>query len=122
MHVFPSELTVWKKLEEENAEFFKAYYLRLMVKHQVIEYNKLLEQQVHHMRLMHPTGAASVQNRNGSHVPSSKICLELHFDFHFLYESELIDNCSHFLCILIVVNNVSFNSESATVMLCTQGL
>uniref|UniRef100_A0A1J3FMA8 Uncharacterized protein n=2 Tax=Noccaea caerulescens TaxID=107243 RepID=A0A1J3FMA8_NOCCA len=61
---------VWKKLEEENAEFFKAYYLRLMVKHQIIEYNKLLEQQVHHMRLMHPTGAASVQNRNGSHVPS----------------------------------------------------
>ncbi|CAA7033968.1 unnamed protein product [Microthlaspi erraticum] len=61
---------VWKKLEEENAEFFKAYYLRLMVKHQIMEYNKLLEQQVHYMRQMHPTGAASVQNRNGSHVPS----------------------------------------------------
>jgi uncharacterized protein (TIGR01589 family) len=57
---------VWKKLEEENAEFFKAYYLRLMVKHQIMEYNKLLEQQVQYMRQMHPT----VQNRNGSHVPS----------------------------------------------------
>lgn len=74
---FPSELTVWQKLEEENREFFKAYYLRLMVKHQIMEYNKLLEQQINHMRLMHPTGGASVQNRNGSHVPSSKICLVL---------------------------------------------
>lgn len=74
---FSSELTVWQKLEEENREFFKAYYLRLMVKHQIMEYNKLLEQQVNHMRQMHSTRGASVQSRNGSHVPSSKKCLEL---------------------------------------------
>ncbi|KAL1201489.1 hypothetical protein V5N11_002691 [Cardamine amara subsp. amara] len=61
---------VWKKLEEENQEFFKAYYLRLMVKHQIMEYNKLLEQQLHHMRKMHPTGVAPIQTRNVSHVPS----------------------------------------------------
>ncbi|VVB13140.1 unnamed protein product [Arabis nemorensis] len=36
---------VWQKLEEENRDFFKAYYLRLMVKQQIMEYNKLLEQQ-----------------------------------------------------------------------------
>jgi hypothetical protein len=71
---FPSELTVWQKLEEENREFFKAYYLRLMVKHQIMEYNELLEQQINHMRQMHPTAGASVRNRNGSHVPPSKIC------------------------------------------------
>ncbi|XP_024015760.1 uncharacterized protein LOC18023795 isoform X2 [Eutrema salsugineum] len=46
---------VWQKLEEENREFFKAYYLRLMVKHQIMEFNKLLEQQVHHMQQMHPS-------------------------------------------------------------------
>lgn len=75
---FTSVLTVWKKLEEENQEFFKAYYLRLMVKHQIMEYNKLLEQQLHHMRKMYPTGAAPIQSRNVSHVPSSKICLGLY--------------------------------------------
>ncbi|KAF8085909.1 hypothetical protein N665_0642s0005 [Sinapis alba] len=61
---------VWQKLEEENREFFKAYYLRLMVKHQIMEFNKLLEQQVHHMQQMHPTGLTSVQNTNGSHIQS----------------------------------------------------
>ncbi|XP_056844224.1 uncharacterized protein LOC130496286 isoform X1 [Raphanus sativus] len=63
---------VWQKLEEENREFFKAYYLRLMVKHQIMEFNKLLEQQVQHMRQMHPSGVTSVQNTNGgSHIQSS---------------------------------------------------
>ncbi|CAN8259865.1 unnamed protein product [Cochlearia groenlandica] len=61
---------VWQKLEEENREFFKAYYLRLMVKHQIMEFNKLLEQQVHHMSQLHPTGVTSVQNTNGSRIQS----------------------------------------------------
>ncbi|CAG7890590.1 unnamed protein product, partial [Brassica rapa] len=61
---------VWQKLEEENREFFKAYYLRLMVKHQIMEFNKLLEQQVHHMQQMHPSGVPPVQNTNGSHIQS----------------------------------------------------
>ncbi|CAH8339601.1 unnamed protein product [Eruca vesicaria subsp. sativa] len=61
---------VWQKLEEENREFFKAYYLRLMVKHQIMEFNKLLEQQVRHMQQMHPSGVTSVQNTNGSHIQS----------------------------------------------------
>ncbi|XP_006288158.2 uncharacterized protein LOC17882699 [Capsella rubella] len=67
---------VWLKLEEENREFFKAYYLRLMVKHQIIEYNKLLEQQFNHM---HPTRGSSVQNRIASHLPSMNqqpLCFE----------------------------------------------
>ncbi|CAN6894374.1 unnamed protein product [Brassica oleracea] len=61
---------VWQKLEEENREFFNAYYLRLMVKHQIMEFNKLLEQQVRHMQQMHPTGLTSIQNTNGSHIQS----------------------------------------------------
>ncbi|PKI50866.1 hypothetical protein CRG98_028773 [Punica granatum] len=60
---------VWQKLEEENQEFFKAYYLRLMVKHQIIEFNKLLEQQVQLMHQMYPTGVAPLSTTNGSHIP-----------------------------------------------------
>ncbi|KAJ4701124.1 hypothetical protein OWV82_024412 [Melia azedarach] len=60
---------VWQKLEEENRDFFKAYYLRLMVKHQIIEFNKLLEQQVQLMHQIHPTGVASIPTSNGSHIP-----------------------------------------------------
>ncbi|GLT28045.1 hypothetical protein SLA2020_030020 [Shorea laevis] len=60
---------VWQNLEEENREFFEAYYLRLMVKHQIIEYNKLLEQQVQLMHQMHPTEFSSISTSNGSHIP-----------------------------------------------------
>ncbi|KAL5062968.1 hypothetical protein RYX36_024705, partial [Vicia faba] len=37
--------SVWQRLEEENQEFFKAYYLRLMLKEQITEFNRLLEEQ-----------------------------------------------------------------------------
>ncbi|CAL0310614.1 unnamed protein product [Lupinus luteus] len=58
---------VWQKLEEENQEFFRAYYLRLMVKQQIQEFNSLLEQQVQLMHL-HPTAVSSLPNSNGSHI------------------------------------------------------
>ncbi|KDP37823.1 hypothetical protein JCGZ_06725 [Jatropha curcas] len=61
---------VWQKLEEENREFFKAYYLRLTVKQQIIEFNKLLEQQVRLMRQINSTGVASMPTSNGSHIPA----------------------------------------------------
>ncbi|KAJ7972140.1 hypothetical protein O6P43_010073 [Quillaja saponaria] len=61
---------VWQKLEEENQEFFKAYYLRLVVKHQIIEFNKLLEQQVQLMHQIHPAGVVSLPTSNGSHIPA----------------------------------------------------
>lgn len=60
---------VWQKLEEENQEFFKAYYLRLMVKHQIMEFNKLLDQQARLMHQMHPSGVAPLTTSNGSHIP-----------------------------------------------------
>ncbi|XP_061999916.1 uncharacterized protein LOC133717246 isoform X3 [Rosa rugosa] len=43
-------LHLWQKLEEENAEFFKAYHLRLKLKDQIHMYNRLLEQQYHLMK------------------------------------------------------------------------
>ncbi|XP_010423626.1 PREDICTED: uncharacterized protein LOC104708711 isoform X1 [Camelina sativa] len=70
---------VWQKLEEENREFFRAYYLRLKVKDQIMEYNELLEQQANHMRQIHPTRGVSNQHGNGSHVPlmnQQQLCFE----------------------------------------------
>ena len=39
--------SVWQKLEEENADFFRAYYIRLKLKKQIILFNHLLEHQAH---------------------------------------------------------------------------
>ena len=37
---------VWQKLEEQNQEFFRAYYTRLKLKDQIILFNHLLDEQV----------------------------------------------------------------------------
>ena len=37
---------VWQKLEEQNPDFFRAYYTRLKLKDQIILFNHLLDQQV----------------------------------------------------------------------------
>ncbi|OMP09212.1 hypothetical protein COLO4_05694 [Corchorus olitorius] len=60
---------VWQKLEEENREFFEAYYLRLVVKQQIMEFNRLLEQQVRMMHQIPPTAVAPISNSNGPHIP-----------------------------------------------------
>ncbi|KAJ6808800.1 uncharacterized protein M6B38_279110 [Iris pallida] len=57
---------VWQKLEEENRDFFKAYHVRLMLKNQIIIFNKLLEKQVELMRKVGSSGVASVPASNGS--------------------------------------------------------
>ncbi|CAI9287676.1 unnamed protein product [Lactuca saligna] len=56
---------VWQKLEEENQDFFKAYHLRLIVKDQIMKFNKLLQAQADLMHQM----STSVPVSNGSHVP-----------------------------------------------------
>ncbi|GMP86533.1 hypothetical protein CsSME_00039271 [Camellia sinensis var. sinensis] len=60
---------VWQKLEDENRDFFKAYYLRLMVKDQIMQFNRLLQKQIELMDQMCPPGVASIPMSNGSHVP-----------------------------------------------------
>lgn len=37
---------VWQKLEEQNPQFFQAYYTRLKLKDQIVLFNHLLDQQV----------------------------------------------------------------------------
>jgi uncharacterized protein (TIGR01589 family) len=41
---------VWQKLEEENSEFFRAYYIRLKLKKQINMFNHLLEHQYNLMK------------------------------------------------------------------------
>ncbi|XP_042468838.1 uncharacterized protein LOC122051686 isoform X1 [Zingiber officinale] len=57
---------VWQKLEEENQEFFKAYHVRLILKNQIVVFNKLLEKQVELMRKACPPGVAVLPFSNGS--------------------------------------------------------
>ncbi|KAF5181375.1 histidine-tRNA ligase [Thalictrum thalictroides] len=61
---------VWQKLEEENKEFFKAYHMRLLVKNQIVVFNKLLEKQADFMSQMSPSGITPVSMPNGSQTSS----------------------------------------------------
>ncbi|XP_047340420.1 uncharacterized protein LOC124944003 isoform X2 [Impatiens glandulifera] len=53
---------VWQKLEEENAEFFRAYYIRLKLKKQIITFNHLLQHQYQMMQLPQKVPLAPIQN------------------------------------------------------------
>ncbi|KAL7124484.1 hypothetical protein ABFS83_14G051600 [Erythranthe nasuta] len=59
---------VWQRLEEENQEFFKAYYLKLLVKDQILEFNRLLSEQVELMHRIGLPGVSPVLPSNGSLV------------------------------------------------------
>lgn len=61
---------VWQKLEEQNQDFFKGYHLRLMVKEQIMEFNKLLDRQAALMHQLGPTGVGFPPKSNGSHMPA----------------------------------------------------
>ncbi|KAL6888633.1 hypothetical protein ACP4OV_009659 [Aristida adscensionis] len=67
---------VWQKLEEENREFFKAYYVRLMLKNQIMVFNKLLEDQYRIMTKEHSSGVPSVPPTapNGSNTLNQNVC------------------------------------------------
>ncbi|CAI9785950.1 unnamed protein product [Fraxinus pennsylvanica] len=57
---------VWQKLEDENPEFFRAYYIRLKMKKQIILFNHLLEHQYHLMKYPMPPKVLAPMH-NGSH-------------------------------------------------------
>ncbi|MCD7472337.1 hypothetical protein HAX54_013484 [Datura stramonium] len=56
---------VWQKLEEENKEFFRAYYVRLIIRDQIKRFNDFLKRQVESVP-MYATG--SIPMSNGSQV------------------------------------------------------
>ncbi|KAL0426111.1 UNVERIFIED_CONTAM: hypothetical protein Sradi_1145900 [Sesamum radiatum] len=57
----------WQKLEEENADFFRAYYIRLKLKKQIILFNHLLEHQYHLMKYPVPPKVPLAPMQNGIH-------------------------------------------------------
>ncbi|KAI7749198.1 hypothetical protein M8C21_028253, partial [Ambrosia artemisiifolia] len=59
---------VWQRLEEQNHDFFKGYHLRLMVKDQIMEFNKLLDRQAALMQQLGSTGVGLQPKSNGSHL------------------------------------------------------
>ncbi|XP_057864509.1 uncharacterized protein LOC131072399 isoform X3 [Cryptomeria japonica] len=61
---------VWEKLEEQNRDFFKAYYTRLKLKKQITLFNHLLERQHQLMRILGITTAPLSSMQNGMHPPS----------------------------------------------------
>lgn len=58
---------VWKKLEEENTEFFQAYYIRLKLKKQISLFNSLLEHQYNLMKYPVPQQVPVAPTQNGIH-------------------------------------------------------
>ncbi|KAL4204351.1 hypothetical protein AMTRI_Chr01g109340 [Amborella trichopoda] len=60
---------VWKKLEEENPDFFKAYYVKLTLIAQITQFNQLLEGQ---NQLMNLEGAKSTyESSRTSEIPAT---------------------------------------------------
>ncbi|XP_023513907.1 uncharacterized protein LOC111778363 [Cucurbita pepo subsp. pepo] len=58
---------VWQKLEEENADFFRAYYIRLKLRKQILLFNHLLEHQYHLMKYNIPPKVPLAPIQNGIH-------------------------------------------------------
>ncbi|XP_066162940.1 uncharacterized protein [Oryza sativa Japonica Group] len=58
---------VWQKLEEENSEFFRAYYIRLKLKRQIILFNHLLQHQYNLMKYPAPPNVPLAPMQNGMH-------------------------------------------------------
>ncbi|KAG8045709.1 hypothetical protein GUJ93_ZPchr0008g13541 [Zizania palustris] len=58
---------VWQKLEEENSEFFRAYYIRLKLKRQIILFNHLLQHQYNLMKYPAPLNVPLTPIQNGMH-------------------------------------------------------
>ncbi|KAL0459868.1 UNVERIFIED_CONTAM: hypothetical protein Slati_0614000 [Sesamum latifolium] len=64
--------TVWERLERENQEFFNAYYVKLVVKDQILEFNRLLTEQVERMRQSGIIGINQHATSNGLHMLSTQ--------------------------------------------------
>ncbi|XP_073222267.1 uncharacterized protein [Cicer arietinum] len=74
---------VWKRLKEQNVEFFQAYYTRLVLKQQIEQFNTLLDKQKQLMESeltkvaspptsngLHYHATSSLPNCNGSRIPA----------------------------------------------------
>ncbi|KAJ4760644.1 histidine-tRNA ligase [Rhynchospora pubera] len=62
---------VWQKLEEENRDFFNAYYVRLMLKNQIMVFNRLLDDQYRLMSKEHTSALTSAPPVSNGSNPST---------------------------------------------------
>ncbi|KAJ4843430.1 hypothetical protein Tsubulata_021598 [Turnera subulata] len=63
-------ILVWNKLEEDNADFFKAYYLRLLLRKQINTFNGFLRHQCDLMKYAAPSAVSSIPIQDGiQHMP-----------------------------------------------------
>ena len=77
--------SVWQKLEEENADFFRAYYIRLKLKKQILLFNHLLEHQYHLMKYPMPPKVSLAPRQNGIHPMPGTVVPFLQNAYSYLY-------------------------------------
>lgn len=77
--------TVWQKLEEENADFFRAYYIRLKLKKQIILFNHLLEHQYHLMKYPVPPKVPLTPMQNGINTMPGNFIYRYIISFNFIF-------------------------------------
>ncbi|XP_075488528.1 uncharacterized protein LOC142527570 isoform X2 [Primulina tabacum] len=82
---------VWQKLEEENPNFFRAYYIRLKLKKQIISFNNLLAHQYHMMKYPVSPKVPLAPMQNGIHSVPGKL-LENVPSFPFFLELSAANN------------------------------
>jgi uncharacterized protein (TIGR01589 family) len=83
---------VWQKLEEENADFFRAYYVRLKLKKQILLFNHLLEHQYHLMKCPMPPKVPLAPIQNGIHpmpVQSTIYLWDIQFYSSILFQQQV---------------------------------
>ncbi|KAJ6373636.1 hypothetical protein OIU78_029338 [Salix suchowensis] len=86
---------VWNRLEQENTEFFKAYYIKLVLKKQIAKFNELLED--HHKLLCYaaPLEAPLAPMQEGiKHMPINHLHKGIISNYDPLYANP---ECGNFL-------------------------
>ena len=79
---------VWQKLEEQNEDFFRAYYTRLKLKDQIVLFNHLLEQQV---QMVHRIRASAAwMAPNGEHTPPPPPPLPPHINSRLKLKDQIV--------------------------------
>lgn len=103
--------SVWQKLEEENADFFRAYYIRLKLKKQILLFNHLLEHQYHLMNYPVPPKVPLAPIQNGIHPMPGKFSV-MCFCMPVYQHSRQMADCS-----LIPYSEVSYKVDACVTVI-----
>lgn len=105
---------MWQKLEEENADFFRAYYIRLKLKKQILLFNHLLEHQCNLMKYSMPPKVPLAPIQNGIHPMPGK------FSVHCAVKWALIELtcCLHSELFQTIANDLLLQISLTAHLLC----